>query len=168
MFNSAFDELGDAAADFYPPALRAEIDRINPLVYENVNNGVYRCGFAGTQEAYNAVSHAGRTRNATFTPALPGGRSHHGGRLAPVYHSGALRSGLLCAIQVQPVSHRRLFYGTIRGSFTKFWGSPRPSTSRRSNANYYASHDSTNPRRIVARGPAIDFGAPHDRDRKFA
>jgi hypothetical protein len=53
MFNSAFDELGDAAADFYPPAFCAEIDRINPLVYENVNNGEYRCGFAGTQEAYN-------------------------------------------------------------------------------------------------------------------
>jgi putative glutathione S-transferase len=52
MFNSAFDALTAVKTDYYPPALRREIDAVNALVYENVNNGVYRCGFASTQTAY--------------------------------------------------------------------------------------------------------------------
>jgi putative glutathione S-transferase len=57
MFNSAFDGLGAKAGDYYPAALRGEIDKLNAVVYETVNNGVYRCGFASTQEAYDeAVS----------------------------------------------------------------------------------------------------------------
>lgn len=52
MLNSAFDEWGDRTVDLYPAQLRAEIDEINPRVYENVNNGVYRCGFAKSQAAY--------------------------------------------------------------------------------------------------------------------
>lgn len=52
MFNQAFDGLGDSAVDLYPVALRPEIDRLNDFIYDNINNGVYRCGFATTQEAY--------------------------------------------------------------------------------------------------------------------
>jgi putative glutathione S-transferase len=57
MLNSEFDEFGDDSVDFYPEALRAEIDEINAFVYPNVNNGVYRCGFATTQEAYEEALH---------------------------------------------------------------------------------------------------------------
>jgi glutathionyl-hydroquinone reductase len=53
MFNSAFDGEGAAPGDYYPAALRPEIDAINARVYETVNNGVYRCGFAATQAAYD-------------------------------------------------------------------------------------------------------------------
>jgi len=52
MFNTAFDRLGAAQGDFYPAALRAEIDAINDDVYDRVNNGVYKAGFATTQPAY--------------------------------------------------------------------------------------------------------------------
>src|SRR5690606_14638037 len=52
MFNTAFDGLTGSSLDFYPQALQAEIDGINQRVYETVNNGVYRAGFATTQEAY--------------------------------------------------------------------------------------------------------------------
>lgn len=52
MFNSAFNELTGNTLDFYPAELRSEIDEINAFVYENINNGVYRSGFATTQEAY--------------------------------------------------------------------------------------------------------------------
>ena len=52
MFNSAFDKIGATEGDFYPPELREEIDAINARVYKTVNNGVYRSGFATTQEAY--------------------------------------------------------------------------------------------------------------------
>ncbi len=52
MFNTAFDNLGAREGDFYPPALHDEIDALNDWIYRSVNNGVYRAGFATTQEAY--------------------------------------------------------------------------------------------------------------------
>src|SRR5918999_4290033 len=53
MFNSAFSAYTDASYDFYPEDLRTEIDRINQFVYSHLNNGVYRAGFARSQEAYD-------------------------------------------------------------------------------------------------------------------
>jgi putative glutathione S-transferase len=55
MLNSEFDGITGNNNDFYPKPLRAEIDRLNDLIYPNVNNGVYRCGFAKTQAAYEAA-----------------------------------------------------------------------------------------------------------------
>src|SRR5438309_5088144 len=52
MLNSEFDEFGKTALDLYPAALRSEIDETNAFVYDAINNGVYRCGFARTQAAY--------------------------------------------------------------------------------------------------------------------
>lgn len=53
IFNSAFNEITGNTSDFYPEALRGEIDEMNARVYEPVNNGVYKCGFAESQEAYD-------------------------------------------------------------------------------------------------------------------
>ena len=55
MFNSAFDAVGAVPGDYYPEALRGEIDAVNARVYETLNNGVYRAGFAASQEAYDAA-----------------------------------------------------------------------------------------------------------------
>ena len=55
MFNSAFDAFGDATVDFYPQDLRADIDALNERIYESLNNGVYRAGFATTQAAYDSA-----------------------------------------------------------------------------------------------------------------
>ena len=52
MFNTAFDEVGSVQGDYYPKHLRSEIDTLNERVYTTLNNGVYRCGFATTQAAY--------------------------------------------------------------------------------------------------------------------
>jgi putative glutathione S-transferase len=52
MLNSAFDVFGDPSVDFYPPELRSQIDALNARIYDGLNNGVYRAGFATTQEAY--------------------------------------------------------------------------------------------------------------------
>ncbi len=53
MFNTAFDGLGATAGDYYPPALRENIDALNGWIYDNVNNGVYKAGFATSQQAYD-------------------------------------------------------------------------------------------------------------------
>jgi len=53
IFNSAFDALGATPGDYYPLALRPQIDALNARIYETVNNGVYRCGFASSQSAYD-------------------------------------------------------------------------------------------------------------------
>ncbi len=55
MLNSEFRGIAGDDTDYYPPALRAEIDRVNEVVYKTVNNGVYRCGFARSQAAYEAA-----------------------------------------------------------------------------------------------------------------
>ena len=55
MFNSSFDEIGALEADYYPEELRPEIDAVNDLVYAAINNGVYRVGFATSQQAYEAA-----------------------------------------------------------------------------------------------------------------
>ncbi|MGA1621873.1 MAG: glutathione S-transferase family protein [Synechocystis sp.] len=52
MFNSAFDDIGATPGDYYPEALRSKIDGLNDRIYHTVNNGVYKCGFATTQTAY--------------------------------------------------------------------------------------------------------------------
>ena len=53
MLNTAFDGLGARAGDYYPPELRAQIDELNGWIYDNVNNGVYKAGFATSQQAYD-------------------------------------------------------------------------------------------------------------------
>jgi putative glutathione S-transferase len=58
MLNSEFGAFAGDDTDFYPAALRAEIDRVNELVYARINNGVYRCGFARSQEAYESAYEA--------------------------------------------------------------------------------------------------------------
>lgn len=58
MFNSAFNDLTGNSMDYYPPALQPEIDKVNDFVYHNINNGVYKCGFATTQNAYDEAVNA--------------------------------------------------------------------------------------------------------------
>lgn len=58
MFNSEFNQLTGNTADYYPLALRDVIDEWNAFIYPNINNGVYRCGFATTQEAYEEAYEA--------------------------------------------------------------------------------------------------------------
>jgi putative glutathione S-transferase len=58
IFNSAFDALGATPGDYYPQALRPQIDALNARIYDTVNNGVYRCGFASSQAAYDVAVEA--------------------------------------------------------------------------------------------------------------
>src|SRR5262249_9220802 len=87
MFNSAFKAWTDVEYDFYPEDLRAEIDGINELVYSHFNNGVYRAGFARSQEAYEEAARKMFHCLDTFEKLLDGRRYLAGVRITECYWS---------------------------------------------------------------------------------
>jgi len=106
MMNSAFDGVGATVGDYYPEPLRPHIDRINSEIYERVNNGVYKAGFATTQAAYeeaveSLVRDPRSSRNSARPAAISLRLQHHGGGLAAFRHARALRSSLRRPLQVQ-------------------------------------------------------------------
>ena len=106
MLNSAWDEWGDASVDLYPEPLRAEIDAINDWVYDDLNNGVYKAGFARSQEAYDEAfdgvfAALSRLEEILGAAPLPDRRHAHRGRLARVGDAGALRPRLPHALPPQ-------------------------------------------------------------------
>ena len=99
MFNTAFDGLGARAGDYYPPALREQIDELNGWIYDNVNNGVYKAGFATSQQAYDEAVDAVFTSLERLEQILgqhryPDGQPADGSRYSPVDHAGPFRPGV--------------------------------------------------------------------------
>lgn len=171
MFNRAFDRFGDASLDFYPGELRAEIDRINSIVYDNVNNGVYRCGFATTQEAYEEAFDALFRTLGELEARLARQRYLAGSRLTEA--DWRLFTTL--------VRFDAVYYGHFKcnlrriADYPNLWSYTRelyqmPGVAEtvsleQIKRHYYSSHETINPTRIVPKGPAIDFTLPHDRTR---
>ena len=113
MFNSAFDHLGATPGDFYPDALRDEIDEVNERVYHTLNNGVYKCGFATTQQAYEEAlidlfDTLDWLEERLSKQRYLVGESDHGSRLAALHDASALRCGLRGSLQDQPAPDRGL------------------------------------------------------------
>lgn len=171
MLNGAFDRIGAAPGDYYPSRLRTLIDEINERVYRTVNNGVYRSGFATTQEAYEeAVTELFGTLD-WLEDRLSRQRYLAGDRLTeadwrlfttlirfdPVYH-GHFKCNLR-QLQSYPSlwAHTRELY-QIPGiaETVDFW---------HIKAHYYQSHKTINPTGIVPKGPALDLRQPHGRER---
>ncbi|MGX1309602.1 putative glutathione S-transferase [Amorphus suaedae] len=171
MFNSAFDGVGAAAGDYYPEALRSEIDAVNDRVYETVNNGVYRSGFATSQEAYEeAVTPLFETLD-WLEERLSKHRFLVGDRLTEA--DVRLFTTL---VRFDPVYHGH-FKCNVRRivDYPNLWNYTRDIYQRPGvretvdlthiKNHYYQSHASVNPSGVVPVGPQIDFDAPHDRDR---
>ena len=155
--------LGTAGGlDLYPQELRAEIDAINERVYDTVNNGVYRAGFARLQGAYERAFRP-LFDSFDWLEELLGarrylrGRAHHRGRLAAVPDARALRRGLQPALPLQPPPARRLPEPVgLRARAPPVAGG-RCARSRwtRSSVHYYTTHDELNPKRIIPRRPRL-------------
>jgi putative glutathione S-transferase len=174
ILNSAFDEWGDRSQDFYPEDLRAEIDRINPIIYDNINNGVYKCGFAATQEAYDAAFDA-LFRTLDEIEDLLGKRRYLAGdRITEA--DWRLFTTLVRFDSVYYVHFKCNLH--LISSYPNLWNYTRelyqvPGVAEtvslaQIKRHYFTSHPAVNPSRIIARGPVIDFAAPHDRARRFA
>jgi glutathionyl-hydroquinone reductase len=171
MLNSAFDAVGAAEADYCPEALRPEIDAINEEVYGNVNNGVYRCGFASSQAAYE------RAFKRLFD-TLDGlerrlGRKHY---LVGDTLTEADWRLFVTLIRFDPVyvghfkcNLRRIAdYPNLSNYMRALYQHPGISETVRLDHikhHYYRSHPWINPTGIVPAGPEIDYAAPHDRGR---
>jgi len=169
MFNSAFDGIGAKEGDYYPQDLRAEIDEINERVYHNVNNGVYKSGFATTQDAYEgAVMPLFETLD--WLDDLLGKRRYLAGdriteadwrlfttliRFDPVY-VGHFKCNL----------KRIADYENLPGYVRELYQVPGVSETVHMNhikGHYYESHDTINPTGVVPMGPELDYLAPHGR-----
>ena len=173
MLNGAFDDRADASVDLYPPSLRPAIDEINAAIYANVNNGVYRCGFARTQAAYEEVfAILFRTLDdlearLSRSRYLTGDRiTEADWRLFPtlVRFDAVYYSHFKCNLR------RIIDYPNLWGYTRELYQWPGVAATvdlAQIKRHYYASHASINPTRIVPQGPTIDFMLPHDRSRHF-
>jgi len=160
MFNSAFARFASESHDFYPEPLRDEIDALNERIYERVNNGVYRAGFATTQEAYEeAVVPLFETLDE-LEKQLTGRRWLFGNQLTET----DLRL-FVTLVRFDPVYHghfkcnlrRILDYPELRRHTRKLLDYPGVAETVNLDhikRHYYVTHDDINPSGIVPLGPA--------------
>lgn len=169
MFNSAFDGIGARDGDYYPAALRAEIDRINDRVYDAVNNGVYKCGFATAQSAYDQAAEALFAELNALEDLLSQRRYLAGDQLT----EADIRL-FTTLVRFDPVYHFHFKCSQKRLiEYPNLWGFTReifqmPGVSETVNfehirKHYFTSHGDVNPTGIVAQMPQMDFYAPHGR-----
>ena len=171
MLNSAFDGLGATSLDFYPEPLRAEIDELNALIYPNVNNGVYRTGFATTQDAYEEAFEQLFAALDSLEQRLSTRRYLTGPQVTEA--DWRLFTTLM---RFDPV-----YFGHFKCNrrrvvdYPNLWGYTRdlyqtPGVAETVHVDlikrhYYGSHANINPTGIIPRGPDIDYSAPHRRER---
>jgi putative glutathione S-transferase len=171
MLNGSFEAFTNEHADYYPTALRSEIDRINDLVYPNVNNGVYRAGFATAQAAYEEAFRNVFGALDQIERLLSRQRYLTGPRLTEadwrlfttlVRFDAVYYSHFKCNLR------RIIDYPSLSAYTRDLYQVPGVAETvslEHIKNHYYMSQRKVNPTGIVPLGPDLDFGAPHDRDR---
>jgi putative glutathione S-transferase len=166
MFNSAFDGIGATHGDYYPEALRAEIDAVNKRVYDALNNGVSKAGFAGSQEAYDeAVVPVFETldwleQKLSRAPYVCGDRlTEEDWRL----FTTLLRFDVVYHTHFKCNLRRLVDYPALWAYTRRLYQHPavRPTVDfAHIKGHYFQSHRWINPTGIVPKGPIVDFDAP--------
>lgn len=174
MFNTAFDEIGAKPGDFYPQELRTEIDELNSWIYDTVNNGVYKAGFATAQDAYDEAVRSVFASLDKLENILSRQRYLTGTRLTeadlrlwttlvrfdPVYVTH-----FKC--DWQRISDYPNLYGFLRDIY-QMPGVKETVNLEHIRHHYYRSHKTINPTGIISIGPKQDLEAPHGRDKPFS
>jgi putative glutathione S-transferase len=171
MLNGPLAALGDDRHDYYPPDLAAEIDALNARIYDAVNNGVYKAGFATTQAAYEAAFDRLFAMLDELEERLASRRWLLGDRMT----EADIR------LFTTLVRFDAVYYGHFKCNrrhvyeYPSLWGFVRElyqlpgiaETVRFDHIkrHYYFSHPTINPTRIVPKGPVLDFAGPHGRER---
>ena len=169
MFNTAFDEVGSVQGDYYPKHLRSEIDTLNERIYTTLNNGVYRCGFATTQAAYEEA----------ITPLFDTLDWLEDILSRKRYLTGAQITEADWRVFTTLIRFDPVYVGHFKCNIRRIADYPnlsnylrdlyqQPGIAKTVNMehikrHYYESHTSINPSRIVPTGPDTDFTTPHDR-----
>ncbi|MFB6303524.1 MAG: glutathione S-transferase family protein [Haloferacaceae archaeon] len=171
MLDVAFDDLAERDVDLYPEGYRDDVDRIIDEIYDPINNGVYRAGFAETQEAYDrAVSE--------LFDALDHWEAVLDDRR---YLAGDVLTEADVAMFATLVRFDHVYHTHFKCNrraiheYDNLWNYTKelyqlPGVAETVNVDhivrhYYRSHGDLNPKRLVPIGPDVDFSAPHDRDR---
>jgi putative glutathione S-transferase len=169
MLNSEFDRWGDAALDLYPEGLREEIDRINDVVYRTVNNGVYRAGFATTQEAYEEAFDALFATLGDLDRRLASHRYLVGDRITEAdwrLFTTLVRFDAVYALHFKCNLRRIVDHPSLWPYLRELYQVPGVAETvdfDHIKRHYYVTHTSINPTGIVPKGPALDLTQPHGR-----
>jgi putative glutathione S-transferase len=170
MLNAEFDAIGDASVDLYPEALRAEIDATNDFVYPNVNNGVYKCGFATTQEAYAEAFAALFAALDELDARLAGRRYLVGDRITEAdwrLFTTLVRFDPVYVGHFKCNLRRIADYPSLSGYLRELYQVPGVADTvsfEHIKRHYYESHHTINPTGVVPVGPELDLDRPHGRE----
>ena len=170
MFNSAFDHLTGNDRDFWPEAMRDDIEQLNEPIYHSINNGVYKCGFATSTAVYEKEVSALFETLDKLERRLSGQRYLMGAKLT----EADIRL-FVTLIRFDPVyvghfkcNLKRIFdYPNLYGYMKEIYQMEDIASTvffDHIKYHYYASHNMINPTRIVPTGPIQDLDSPHGRD----
>ena len=170
MFNSAFNQLTGNTLDFYPAELRSEIDAVNERIYHDINNGVYKSGFASSQTAYdNAVTTLFGSLD-WVEDRLSTSRYLTGDRITEAdwrLLTTLLRFDLVYHLHFKCNRKRIIDYQNLWAYTRELFQTPGVAEATNFEhivRHYHYSHESINPHRIIPINPIIDFWEPHGRD----
>ncbi|PZX46087.1 putative glutathione S-transferase [Roseinatronobacter thiooxidans] len=169
MLNSAFDGLTGNSDDYYPEALREEIDAINARVYDEVNNGVYKSGFATTQEAYEKAVYPLFDALDWLEERLSTRRYLMGDTLTEAdwrLFTTLVRFDNVYHLHFKCNRRRIVDYPALWAYTRDLYQHPGVAQTVRMDhivRHYHYSHDTINPNRIIPINPVLDFDAPHGR-----
>ncbi|MCG5512124.1 glutathione S-transferase family protein [Ectothiorhodospira shaposhnikovii] len=171
MFNSAFEAHTDQHVDFYPEALRGQIDAVNQRVYDTLNNGVYRAGFATEQAAYERAFDRLFETLDWLEARLSRQRYLVGDRITEAdwrLFTTLVRFDAVYYSHFKCNRQRLVDYPNLWAYTRELYqvrGVAETVNMDHIKTHYYGSHEHLNPGGIIPRGPALDFMAPHGRDR---
>jgi len=170
MFNSAFDGITGDGQDFYPQDLRPQIDAINTWVYSDINNGVYKSGFATTQAAYDAAVTTLFDALDRVEAILAENRYLTGDRVTEAdwrLFTTLARFDLVYHLHFKCNRRRIVDYPNLWAYTRELYQWPGVADTVHFDhivRHYHYSHDSINPHRIIPINPVIDWTAPHGRE----
>ena len=174
MFNSAFNGLTGNTADYCPEALRADIDGLNAQIYDAVNNGVYKAGFATSQAAYDENVTGVFAMLDTLEERLADRRFLFGDRQTETdwrLFTTLIRFDAVYVGHFKCNIRRIADYPNLSAYVRDLYQTPGVAETvnmRHIKHHYYRSHLMINPTGIVPVGPELDFTSPHGRDRVYA
>ena len=170
MFNSAFNDLTGNYDDYYPEPLRGVIDEWNDYIYPNVNNGVYRCGFATSQEAYEEAFESLFSALDKIDAHLATHRYLAGNKITEAdwrLFTTLVRFDAVYVGHFKCNKQRIADYVNIQGYLKELYqidGIADTTDFYHIKRHYYFSHTGINPTQVVPKGPDLDFSSPHQRE----